>query len=76
MSAWRAGKIQWFSDDFEEGLIVDTEDGEFYYLNTSAAKKLKSIKNKKNLEDIKFKLTTGPRSVKATDVKIKDEVSE
>lgn len=72
MSDWKTGKIQWFSDDFEEGMIIDTEDGEFYYLNTSAAKKYKELKGKKKSpEDIKFKLTEGPRSTKATDIRLK-----
>ena len=67
MSGWKAGKIEWFSDDFEEGMIVDTEDGEFYYLNSSAAKKFKELKGKKtSLENVAFKLTEGPRSKKAT----------
>ncbi len=77
MSGWKTGTIQWFSDDFEEGMIIDSEDGEFYYLNTSAAKKYKELKNgKKKLEDIDFKLTEGPRSTKATDIKIRREISE
>lgn len=71
MSAWKAGKIEWFSDDFEEGLIVDTENGDFYYLNLSAAKKLKSIKKKyKLIKNLKFKIQEGPRSIRAIDIKI------
>lgn len=74
MSGWKSGKIQWFSDDFEEGMIYDNEDGEFYYLNSSAAQKYKELKgNKKSVSNIEFKLTNGPRSIKATDIKLRDK---
>jgi len=74
MSGWKSGKIQWFSDDFEEGMIYSSEDGEFYYLNSSAAKKYKELsKNNKSNKKIEFKLTDGPRSTKATDVKLADK---
>jgi cold shock CspA family protein len=71
MSAWKAGEIQWFSDEFEEGMIVDTKDGEFYYLNLSAAKKLKELtKDNKQTKKVKFKLNTSRRSNQASDIKL------
>ena len=71
MSAWRSGKIQWFSDEFEEGMIIDCEDGEFYYLNISAAKKIKELNKKRNKsKDIKFKLNSSKRSRQASDIKL------
>ena len=69
MSGWKAGEITWFSEEFEEGMIVDTEDGDFYYLNRTAVKKLKEIKaKKKKLKKLKFKISESLRSTKVTDV--------
>lgn len=71
MSAWKAGEVQWFSDEFEEGMIVDLENGEFYYLNLSAAKKLKEIsKGKTTTTKVKFKVTNSKRSSQASDIKL------
>lgn len=71
MSAWKAGEIQWFSDEFEEGMIVDLEDGQFYYLNFSAAKKLKELKKTKTqAKRVRFKLNSSKRSSQASDIKL------
>ncbi|MFG1503688.1 hypothetical protein [Halobacteriovorax sp. ZH5_bin.2] len=71
MSAWKAGEVQWFSDEFEEGMVVDLKDGEFYYLNLSAAKKLKELsKGNKEGAKVKFKTNTSKRSKQAADIKL------
>ena len=70
MSAWKAGEVSWLSEEFEEGVIVDTADGDFYYLNQTAVKKLMTLKaKKKELSNLKFKLSESLRSTKVIDIK-------
>ena len=68
MSAWKAGKICWFSEEYEEGMVIDSKDGDFYYLNISAAKKLKKSKKSKSAKKIKFKVNNIIRSNQISDI--------
>lgn len=56
MSAWRAGKVQWFNDDDGKGMILDLEDGRMFYVNYKAIRTNKKWKTLKEDEDVKFKL--------------------
>jgi len=33
MSAWKVGIVQWFDDENGKGMIMDTENGDFFYIN-------------------------------------------
>ncbi len=35
MSAWKAGKVQWFDDSSGEGMIVDEKTGQTFYVHYS-----------------------------------------
>ena len=56
MSAWKAGKVQWFDDLTGEGMITDTGDGNTYYVHYSAIESKKKRKTLKKGGKVKFKL--------------------
>ena len=56
MSAWRAGKVQWFNDEDGSGMILDLEDGRMFYVNYRAIKSGKKWKSLKEDQDVKFEL--------------------
>jgi len=67
MSAWKAGKIQWFDETSEEGMIVDLKDGTPYYVHISAVDK-KKIKKMSKGKEVKFKLYENLYSKQVEDV--------
>ena len=47
MSAWKAGKVQWFDDVEGKGMIVDLKNGESFYVNYKC---IESEDNRKSLK--------------------------
>ena len=45
MSAWKAGRVLWYDQISEEGLVIDT-DGNTFYVNKAA-----SVENTAHLKD-------------------------
>lgn len=56
MSAWRAGKVQWFNDEDGKGMIVDLEDGRMFYVNYKAIQTNSKWKSLKEDQEIEFDL--------------------
>lgn len=56
MSAWKAGKVQWFDLEKGEGMIIDKEDGSSYYFHYSAIESNKKFKKIEKGSEVKFKL--------------------
>lgn len=49
MSAWKAGKVHYWDPDKGTGMILDTEDGDFFFVHYSA---IESKNEHKDLEPI------------------------
>jgi cold shock CspA family protein len=56
MSAWKAGKVQWFDDESGKGMILDLKDGRMFFVNYQAINTTKKWKSLKEDQDVKFKL--------------------
>lgn len=56
MSAWKAGKVQWFDIEKGEGMIVDLKDGSSYYVHYSAIESKEKFKKLEKGEEVKFSL--------------------
>jgi len=56
MSAWKAGKVQWFDLEKGEGMIIDKEDGTSYYFHYSAIESKQKFKKLDKGRDVKFQL--------------------
>jgi len=56
MSAWKAGKVQWFNDEDGKGMIVDLEDGRMFYVNYKAIQTKKKWKSLKEDQLVEFEL--------------------
>ena len=58
MSAWKAGKVQWFDENSGEGMIVDLKDGTPYYVHYSTIESSKKDKKLKKGKEVEFQLYT------------------
>ena len=56
MSAWRAGKVQWFNEDDGKGMILDLKDGRMFYVNYKAIQSKEKRKSLKEDQDVEFEL--------------------
>ena len=70
MSAWKAGKIQWFNPEKDEGIIVDIEGGDLFYINKKTAEKLKAHKGRKKGRSVKYKTKSDYRATKVDDIQV------
>lgn len=56
MSAWKAGKVQWFDLEKGEGMVIDKDDGSSYYFHYSAIQTKEKFKKVEKGSDVKFQL--------------------
>ena len=56
MSAWKAGRVQWFDLEKGEGMIVDKKDGTSYYVHYSAIQTKEKFKKLKKGQKVKYRL--------------------
>lgn len=56
MSAWKAGKVQWFDEKSGEGMIVDLEDGTPYYVHYSTIVSEETHKKLKKGKKVEYQL--------------------
>lgn len=55
MSAWKAGKVQWFDDESGKGMIVDLKNGESFFVNYRSIESEKARKSLKRGEVVDYK---------------------
>lgn len=56
MSAWKAGKVQWFDDIDGRGMILDLDDERMFYVNYRAIKTENKWKTLQENQEVEFKL--------------------
>lgn len=56
MSAWKAGKVQWFDEETGKGMIVDLADGTPYYVNYTSIQSKKKWRSLNEGVAIKYTL--------------------
>ena len=54
MSAWKAGKVQWFDDENGKGMIIDTENGESFFVNYRSIQSKEERKSLKKGSEVKY----------------------
>ena len=69
MSAWKAGKIQWYNTDGEEGIVIDKESGAVFYLNKATSDDIKKIKGRKKGKKIRYKTKEDFRGISVSIIK-------
>lgn len=56
MSAWKAGKVQWFDEESGEGMLIDEIDGQSYYVHYSTIVSEKTHKKLMKGKKVKYQL--------------------
>jgi cold shock CspA family protein len=74
MSAWKAGKVHFWDEEKGSGMILDTKDGDFFFIHYSAIDSKSNVKNLAQNQEVKFKTYKNAYSEKVQKLKIlKDE---
>ena len=76
MSAWKAGKVHYWDPDKGTGMIIDSEDGDFFYVHYSAIDDDSGFKNLNVNENVQFKTYKNAYSEKVSKVKINTRTKE
>lgn len=72
MSAWKAGKVHFWDPDKGTGMILDTEDGDFFFVHYSAIDSKKKVKNLKRNQEVKFQTYKNAYSEKVQKLRVQD----
>jgi cold shock CspA family protein len=73
MSAWKAGKVHYWDAEKGSGMILDTEDGDFFFVHYSAIDTTKKVKNLEANQEVKFKTYKNAYSEKIQKLKINEK---
>ena len=72
MSAWKAGKVHFWDPDKGTGMILDTEDGDFFFVHYSAIDSKKKVKNLERNQEVKFQTYKNAYSEKVQKLRVQD----
>jgi cold shock CspA family protein len=70
MSAWKAGKVHYWDPNKGQGMILDSENGDFIFVHWSAIQTKDEFKNLERNQKVKFQTYKNAYSEKVKKLKL------